>query len=94
VSNFELYNILTLSDFDECSEGNFSGCPGASCINTQGSYNCQCENGYAWDGKQECLGMKSPKKLCFKSIVNDTTIAKLDFHCTINPHLTSKTDQP
>ncbi|CAB3999691.1 poly [Paramuricea clavata] len=54
-----------ITDIDECSEGNFSGCPGASCINAQGSYNCQCKNGYAWDGKQECLGMKSPKELCF-----------------------------
>ncbi|CAB4031234.1 fibrillin-2-like, partial, partial [Paramuricea clavata] len=39
---------------DECSEGNFSCDPNATCINSQGSYNCQCKNGFQGNGKQNC----------------------------------------
>ena len=52
------HNILTISDIDECSEGNFTCHPNATCINTQSSYNCQCKNGFEGDGKQNCTGIK------------------------------------
>jgi hypothetical protein len=57
-TNFEPSNILTLSDIDECSKGNFTCHPNATCINTQGSYNCQCKDGYEGFGKKNCTGMK------------------------------------
>jgi hypothetical protein len=47
---------LTISDIDECSEGIFSCHQNATCINTQGSYNCQCKDGYGGDGEQNCTG--------------------------------------
>jgi hypothetical protein len=48
---------LTISDIDECSEGNISCHPNATCINTQGSYNCQCKDGYKGFGKRNCTGV-------------------------------------
>jgi hypothetical protein len=58
MSNCEAYNILALSDIDECSEGNFSCHANATCINNKGSYTCQCKNGHEGDGKQNCTGTK------------------------------------
>jgi hypothetical protein len=52
----EPYNILNISDIDECSEVNVSCHPNATCINTQGSYNCQCKDGYEGFGKKNCTG--------------------------------------
>ena len=51
-------HILIYSDIDECSEGNFTCHPYATCINTQGSYTCQCEDGFEKDGKKNCAGGK------------------------------------
>jgi hypothetical protein len=58
VTYCEPYNILTILDNDECSEGNVSCHPNATCINTQGSYNCQCKDGYKGFGKKNCTGIK------------------------------------
>ena len=51
-------HILIFSDIDECSEENFTCHPNATCINTQGSYNCQCKDGFEGDGKKNCTGGK------------------------------------
>ncbi|CAB3978548.1 fibropellin-1-like isoform X1 [Paramuricea clavata] len=42
------------NDIDECSEENFTCHLNATCINTQGSYKCECKNGYVSDGKENC----------------------------------------
>lgn len=43
-------------DIDECAADSVgSGChPNASCINTEGSYSCECAEGYEGDG-QSCV---------------------------------------
>jgi hypothetical protein len=51
------HNVVTISDIDECSDGNFSCHPNATCMNTQGSYYCQCRNGFEGIGKQNCTGI-------------------------------------
>ncbi|XP_028412470.1 uncharacterized protein LOC114535298 [Dendronephthya gigantea] len=43
------------TDIDECTIGTYTCHQYADCINTVGSYICQCRNGYTGDG-QECTG--------------------------------------
>ncbi len=45
-------------DFDECNKSTFS-CPvNSECVNTIGSYNCECKKNYAFNpGGSTCLGM-------------------------------------
>ena len=45
--------ILPYIDIDECSVGN-GGCQ-QICVNTIGSYDCQCRQGYSKNGST-CLG--------------------------------------
>ena len=43
-------------DIDECTDGTHkSDVNGAVCIDTPGSYNCTCENGFVGDGRN-CTG--------------------------------------
>ena len=43
------------SDVDECKQGNHQ-CKGTGqkCVNIQGSYECQCEEGYLKSGANNC----------------------------------------
>ena len=55
----ELQNTLTLClfiDINECTSNN-GGCdPDATCVNTPGSFRCQCGDGYTGNGN-ECFGL-------------------------------------
>ena len=45
------------SDIDECQEPNASLCHElAVCVNTNGSYTCNCIEGYEGDGFANCTG--------------------------------------
>ena len=45
------------SDIDECQESNVSLCHElAACVNTNGSYTCNCTEGYEGDGFASCIG--------------------------------------
>lgn len=44
------FPLLCVTDKDECLTGNHRCSHQASCVNTEGSYTCQCEKGYAGDG--------------------------------------------
>lgn len=51
--------ILLISDIDECSSPGASTCdPNSICNNTEGSYVCQCLDGYEGDGRN-CKGRVS-----------------------------------
>ncbi|MBK8253325.1 MAG: hypothetical protein IPK82_11755 [Polyangiaceae bacterium] len=42
-------------DIDECATGT-DNCPtGTDCVNTPGSFTCECDPGFAWDG-MKCVG--------------------------------------
>ncbi len=48
--------FFILIDINECSLGTYSCHSNADCINTVGSYSCQCRSGYVGNGKS-CAGM-------------------------------------
>lgn len=61
-----LWNIskdIFLADVDECATGNGNLCRNGQCINTVGSFQCQCNEGYevAPDGRT-CVG-----ECCFRN---------------------------
>ena len=45
-------------DIDECMNGNYTCRQNEICINTLGSYDCQCALGYTLDGDANCTGMQ------------------------------------
>ena len=46
----------TSGDTDECSEGTHDCHTDATCTNTDGSFECNCNTGYSGDGSK-CTGM-------------------------------------
>ena len=42
-------------DVDECALNIHSCVENASCINTKGSYECRCNDGFEGDGRIQCL---------------------------------------
>ena len=55
ISAYLCINIVN-SDIDECEEGLFYCAYGSECINTPGSYRCQCLDGYRADVDGRCIG--------------------------------------
>ena len=50
----------TISDIDECADVGVNNCDtDAKCTNTEGSYQCMCNDGYSGDGTV-CQGKKRP----------------------------------
>lgn len=43
-------------DIDECDEGSAQCVNESTCVNTRGSYNCVCQEGYSGDGRQDGYG--------------------------------------
>ncbi|XP_022080925.1 fibrillin-1-like isoform X2 [Acanthaster planci] len=41
----------TCADRNECEEGTFLCHPDGACVNTEGSYRCECKEGFAGDGR-------------------------------------------
>lgn len=49
-----VYCDMKMEDIDECKSDKPVCDVNANCINTYGSYNCSCKEGYTWDGRS-CL---------------------------------------
>lgn len=52
-----------VADRDECEQP--SACPGQRCINTPGSYRCECKEGFAMGPRGQCEGEASRCLLSF-----------------------------
>ena len=48
-------HVKLLLDYDECSQNAYECDQNADCINSAGSYTCQCRSGYTGDG-HVCTG--------------------------------------
>ena len=48
-------------DIDECSESSSNCTSDSTCVNTQGSYDCICPEGYSGDGRQDGSGCRGNK---------------------------------
>ena len=48
---------LNILDIDECSQDSNKCGSNGDCINTPGSYDCECRNGYKNEG-ENCTGTK------------------------------------
>ena len=55
-SSVQQLQFLVLIDANECNLGTYTCDSNANCINTVGSYTCQCRSGYDGDG-HSCIGM-------------------------------------
>ena len=51
-------HLLLYADIDECSSADLNTCDteNGTCVNTVGSYTCECNNGFTGDGSA-CTGM-------------------------------------
>jgi len=61
--NIQSFPYFICTDVDECSDDDLNDCDEhATCENSEGSYSCECQEGYSGDGKT-CEG-----RCCFVAI--------------------------
>ena len=61
--------LIMFADVDECLDRKVNCQDNSVCVNTNGSYNCKCFNGYFKDG-DTCVGKST--KICFEKKPNVT----------------------
>ena len=73
---------FVLLDINECLNGSHACNVTANCINTDGSHNCTCKEGYTGDG-QSCQGILdlASYNATFKNIKGLPKIFILGRHC-------------
>ena len=52
--------FVLIPDVNECEEGLDNCDPSADCINTVGSFECRCHEGFSGDGR-ECVVLQPPR---------------------------------
>lgn len=60
-----LHEGPTVADTDECASDEYTCTDNSECLNTIGSYDCQCQSGFMRVG-DSCLGMKACSTRCLK----------------------------
>lgn len=68
--------FLHFADINECSVNN-GGC-NHRCVNTVGSFHCECNSGYRLDGPLLCIGKSYNKTYNQWRVINGTGMAALD----------------
>ena len=63
--------IYLFLDIDECSVGTASCDVNSICMNTRGSYNCQCKDGYTKNENGQCIG-KRGRGRCYCVLLSKT----------------------
>ena len=58
-------NVLFITDIDECETEQHGCCNNSQCIDTIGSYRCDCLPGYYNNATIKCVGEKLCILLCF-----------------------------
>ena len=66
------YNLTTIfvvvyTEIDECATGQHNCGPNAQCVNSEGSYTCQCRHGYTGDSNNCTRKSYSYLELCMDS---------------------------
>ena len=63
--HFDLTYLFIIADIDECSDDEHLRCHGnnATCINTLGSYQCECDDGYDLSDNT-CVGKYTLQNEC------------------------------
>lgn len=62
ISNVVLFFFTLSLDINECAMQGI--CDNGRCVNAQGGFKCECNQGYALDGEgKNCLGMRKRNKL-------------------------------
>lgn len=80
--------LCTSSDKDECSKEN-GGCQ-HECVNTFGSYSCQCRSGFVLhENKHDCKEGISPSNLCTFILIPNLSEQPL---VSMSPHLELRVD--
>lgn len=51
-----MFDSFVFLDYDECDENTNQCDANAYCVNTVGSYTCQCQSGFSGDGRV-CTGI-------------------------------------
>ncbi|KAK4359593.1 hypothetical protein RND71_021822 [Anisodus tanguticus] len=57
--NMTIFSLFCMPDSDECADSTTNSCE-HNCINTPGSYNCSCPEGYTGDGEKNGRGCIAP----------------------------------
>ena len=55
--SYSITHSLPSVDVDECEVGTAICDPNSDCVDTEGSYDCNCRAGYTGDGRLSCMGM-------------------------------------
>lgn len=70
------------SDVDECSTGDHACQDHSTCEDTEGGYNCDCNEGFRRDGNQRCIGKEWMRcgceaRECVKCVLSNSRIERL-----------------
>lgn len=76
------YASISRADIDECSFSSYM-CQ-YQCVNTPGSYSCECPEGYQLQGNRLCQGT-APILVLFLPLVQLPLLVLLQHHCLTAP---------
>ena len=79
---FILYIFIFLTDIDECRANTHDCHSSATCTNTEGSFNCSCNEGYFGNGKA-CYGALLHAQVYLVVVVVVVVVVVFWFHIVV-----------